>query len=223
MKDQKGKWMAVKVFPHSVGNIKSDIRPSGKVTFRWPKGETRDPYYIVGTFNANTDNKHMLWIEIQQASHPFGKGRTCESCHKEKQVAASRWEYMDDQGSADTFTGGYRIIAGKDGLKITDMKSDQAIKVADGSKLEDFASWVYFSDKWQMPGDFSIKAEKKKYVDYLSLSKKVDREIKFFEVFFKDRDAKSKRKYMELKGSVLHNQDGAMEMMREFKENKDTK
>jgi hypothetical protein len=54
----------------------------------------------------------------------------------------------------------------------------------------------------------------------LSLSRKVDREIKHLDIYFKDRDAKSKRKYMELKGSVLHNQDGAMEIMREFSENK---
>jgi hypothetical protein len=220
MKDQKGKWMAVKVFPHSVGNIKSDVNPSGQVKFRWPRGETRDPYYVVGTFNADADNKHMLWIEIQQASHPFGKGRACDSCHREKQVAASKWEYIDDQGAVDAFTGGYRIIAGKDGLKITDMKSDQPIKVADGYKLEDFASWVYFMDKWQMPGDFSIKAEKKKYEDYLALSRKVDREIRHLYLYFKDRNAKSKRKYTELKGSVLHNQDGAIEMIGEFRKNK---
>ena len=223
MKDQKGKWMAVKVFPHSVGNIKSDVSPSNQVTFRWPKGETRDPYYIVGTFNANADNKHLLWIEIQQASHPFGKGRTCKSCHKENQVAASRWEYMDEQGAVDAFTGGYRIIAGKDGLKITDMQSDQPIKVADGYKLDDFASWFYFRDKWQMPGDFSIKAEKKKFDEYLLLSRRVDREINHLDIYFKDSNAKSRRKYLELKGSVLHNQDGAMQMMHEFKDNKANK
>jgi hypothetical protein len=160
----------------------------------------------------------LLWIEIQQASHPFGKGRTCESCHKGKQVAVSKWEYMDDQGAFNAFTGGYQIIAGKDGLKITDMKSNQPIRVADGYKLEDFASWVYFRDKWKMPGDFSIKAEKKKYDDYLSLSRKVEKEIKYLDISFKDGDAKSRRKYLELKGSVLHNHDGAMEIMREFRE-----
>ena len=207
MKDQKGKWMAVKVFPHSVGNIKPDVKPSGQVMFRWPKGETRDPYYIVGTFNAAADNKHLLWIEIQQASHPFGKGRSCESCHKEKQITTSRWEYMDDQGAVDSFTGGYRIVADKDGLKVTDMKSDQPVKAAPGYKLEDFASWLYFRDKWQMPGDFSIKADKKKYADYLSMSKRLEKQIKNLDVYFKDKDAKSKRKYLEIKGEALHSSD----------------
>ena len=216
MKDQKGKWMAVKVFPHSAGNIKPDVKPSGQVMFRWPKGETRDPYYIVGTFNATADNKHLLWIEIQQASHPFGKGRSCESCHKDKQITTSRWEYMDDQGTADSFTGGYKIVADKDGLKVTDMKSDRPITAAPGYKLEDFASWLYFKDKWQMPGDFSIKADKKKYADYLSMSKKLEKQIKNLDAYFKDKNAKSKRKYLEIKGEAIHSSDGALEILREF-------
>jgi len=46
--------MAVKVFPHSAGNIKPDVKPSGQVMFRWPKGETRT-HTICRDFNATAD------------------------------------------------------------------------------------------------------------------------------------------------------------------------
>jgi len=216
MKDQKGKWMAVKVFPHSVGNIKQEVQPSGKVMFRWPKGETRDPYYIVGTVNAPADNRHLLWIEIQQASHPFGKGRSCESCHKERQTSTSRWEYMDDQGSVNPFTGGYRILADSSGLRITDMKSDQPIVAASGYNLADFASWIYFRDRWQMPGDFSIKADKKKYRNYLDVSRKLNGQLRHLDEVFKVKDAKEKKKYTEAKGEALHSE-GALQMLQDFR------
>lgn len=217
MKDQHDRWMPVKVFPHSVGNIKPDISPSKRMMFRWEKGQTRDPYYIVGTVNAPSDNKHLLWIEIQQASHPYGKGRSCESCHKDRQITTSRWQYMDDQGTTEPFEGKYRIIADEHGLKITDLKNTTPIKVKEGYKLEDFASWIFFKDKWSMPGDFSINADKHKYKDYLLLSRRVDRELKTFDGFVKDKDKKVQRRYKELKGAVLHNSDGAIEMLQEFK------
>lgn len=217
MKHQKGKWMPVKVFPHSIGNVKPEVKPSEKLMFRWLKGETKDPYYIVGTFNIGANDKHLLWIEIQQASHPYGKGRSCESCHKEKQVAASTWEYMDDQGAEDAFKGGYRIVADKNSLKITDMKNKTPIKVSEGYKLEDFASWLFLKDKWQMPGDFSIKTEKDKYKKYLMLTKSIDKEIKVLDNYAKNKDKKIQRIFKELKGIVLHNEDRAMELIQEFK------
>jgi hypothetical protein len=222
MKDQKGKWMPVKVFPHSVGNIKPEVKPSERLMFRWPKGEAKDPYYIVGTFNIGANDKHLLWIEIQQASHPYGKGRSCESCHKEKQIATSTWEYMDDQGTEDTFKGGYKITADKNSLKITDMKNTTPIKVSEGYKLEDFVSWLFLKDKWQMSGDFSIKAEKDKYKKYLMLSKSIDREIKALDNYTKNKDKKIQKRFKELKGIALHNEDMAMELIQEFKIKKQT-
>ena len=39
MKDQKGIWMPVKLWPHSVGNIKVDVPPSPSIQFRWPRSE----------------------------------------------------------------------------------------------------------------------------------------------------------------------------------------
>ncbi len=219
MKDQKGKWMAVKVFPHSLGNFKPDVKPSEGIMFRWKDGETKDPYYIVGTESIGSNDKHLLWIEIQHVSHPYGKGRTCESCHRKEQVSISKWEYEDDQGAKEPFKGGYRIEAGKDGLKITDMKNYTPILVAEGYKLEDFASWLFFSDRWQMPGDFSIKTENDKYLKYLNLSKNIDKELKALEREIKNKDKKVQKQYKELRAVTLHNEDGAIELIQQFKKN----
>ncbi|MCI0468774.1 MAG: cytochrome c3 family protein, partial [Nitrospirae bacterium] len=209
MKDQKGKWMPVKIWPHTVSNIKPEVKPSEKVMFRWPAGETRDGYYIVGTFNAPDNNKHLLWLEIEQAAHPFGKGRGCKSCHGEKQIAVSRWEYMDDQGAEEPFKGGYRIIADNAGLRVTDLKNTSPIKIAKGYKLEDFASWLFFKDKWRIPGDFSIKTDLPKYNDYLTLSKKISNELRIIESHIDNKDKKKIKKFKEVKGILTHNEDSA--------------
>ncbi len=217
MKDQKGKWMAVKVFPHSVGNFKEDVKPSETVMFRWKDSDIKDPYYIVGTHSIGANDKHLLWLEIQHVSHPYGKGRTCESCHKDEQISVSHWEYEDDQGAKEPFKGGYKIIAGKNGLKITEMKNTTTIKVADGYKLEDFASWLFLKDKWQMPGDFSIKTEKDKYAKYLNLSRKISAELKSLDKEIKNKDKNTQKKFREIRGVVIHNEDGAVELIKEFK------
>lgn len=218
MKDQSGKWMAVKVFPHAVGNFKTDVAASNGLQFRWKNGETRDPYYIVGTFDAPSNNKHLLWLEIQQASHPYGKGRSCESCHKEKQMIASTWEFMDDQGAAAAFRGGYSIIAGKDGLKVTNMRSRDKITPMPGYQVEDFASWIYFKDKWQVPGDFSIPTEKAKYRKYSDLSRQIGKELTALERAVGTKDRKTKKQYKELKGFALHNEALAIGAIREFEQ-----
>ncbi len=223
MKDQKGKWMAVKVFPHSLGNFKQDVKPSEGMMFRWKDAEIKDPYYVVGTHSIGANDKHLLWLEIQHVSHPYGKGRTCESCHQKEQVSVSTWEYEDDQGAKEPFKGGYRIIAGKDGLKITDLKNTTPINVAEGYKLEDFASWLFFKDKWRMPGDFSIKTDKVKYDKYLNLSKIIGKELKALDSEMKNKDKKVQKKYRELKGIVLHNEDAAVELIKDFKSGSDQK
>jgi hypothetical protein len=124
---------------------------------------------------------------------------------------------MDDQGAIEPFFGGYRIAAGKDGIKVMDMKHTTPIKVADGYKLEDFASWLFLKDKWQMPGDFSIKADKQKYGRHAKLSQQANKELKPVEGIVRAKDKKMQQKFKELKGAVLHNEDGAVEKIREFK------
>jgi hypothetical protein len=218
MKDQKGKWMPVKVWPHSVGNIRNDVPPSGKVLFRWPKGETRDAYAVMGTVdNLPGDNKHLLWLEIEQAAHPFGKARTCESCHRsESQLAVSTWEFQDDQG-AEPFQGTHRIVADQDSLRIEDIRNTTPIHLLEGAKMEDFASWVYLKDRWKVAGDFSIKTDKEKYKKSLGLSKEIEKELKTLDAKSKGFDKKTLRNYKALRGAVLHDPDAGSGTLEEYK------
>ena len=201
MKDQKGIWFPVKIFPHSVENIKKNVPPSG-LRYRWPNGETRDMYYIVGTIDGlPSGNKHLLWIQIEEVSHPFGKARDCESCHRDKQISVSQWEYEDIQG-AEPFRGGYKIVADENGLRIKDFWHTK-INVLPGFKLTDFASWIYFTDKWFIPGNFSIKVNKNKYISYLKLYKSKLNYLKRLEKKIKNK--KEKEKFKEIKGILIHN------------------
>ena len=201
MKDQKGIWFPVKIFPHSVENIKKNVPPSG-LRYRWPNGETRDMYYIVGTIDGlPSGNKHLLWIQIEEVSHPFGKARDCESCHRDKQISVSQWEYEDIQG-AEPFRGGYKIVADENGLRIKDFWHTE-INVLPGFKLTDFASWIYFTDKWFIPGNFSIKVNKNKYISYLKLYISKLNYLKRLEKKIKNK--KEKEKFKEIKGILIHN------------------
>ncbi|MCX8030966.1 MAG: cytochrome c3 family protein [Thermodesulfovibrionales bacterium] len=217
MKDQKNKWMAVKVFPHSVGNFKIDVKPSDEIKFRWKDPTVKDAYYIIGTESIGNNDKHLLWLEIQQISHPYGKSRKCDSCHQPEQISLSTWHYEDEQGVKETFSGGYKIVANKEGLKIIDMKTFTPIKISKGYKLEDFASWLFFKDKWQMPGNFSIKTEKEKYLRYLKLSQNINRELKYLATEIKNLDKKTQKKFKELKAVTLHNEDEALRLIEDFK------
>jgi hypothetical protein len=49
------------------------------------------------------------------------------------------------------------------------------------------------------------------------LSNKIDNELKILDNYLKGKDKKMQKRFKELKGIVLHNQDGAMERMGEFK------
>lgn len=205
MKDQNGKWFPVKIWPHAVGNIKRDVLPSG-IRFRWPDGSTRDMYAVIGTFDHLPGaNKHLLWLEIQEVSHPFERSRKCDDCHKERQVSLSEWEFQDDQG-AEPFKGSYRIVADKDGLRIEDLKNTTPIIPLEGYRLEDFASWLYLKDKWKVKGDFSIKTDKKKYKRYLRL----DEEIRKIPVaILKERlGITESLKPNIIKAIAIHNPDG---------------
>jgi hypothetical protein len=206
MKDQKGTWMPVKIMPQAVGNIKQKVAPSSKVQFRWPDGETKDAYYIVGTFDGlPKDNNHLLWLEIQQADHPFGKARSCESCHQEQQLSVSTWRFLDDQGSEDTFTGGYEIVADQSALLVRNMRNTSPIKPFKGYSLSDFASWLYLKDKWRIKGDFSIKTDKTKYRVDLEKYQNLAEKLKKLDPNAKHLDPKSLRRYQNIRRAALHN------------------
>ena len=214
MKDQKGRWMPVKIMPHSLTNFSRDVAPSETIKYRWQKGQTRDAYYIIGTYNTPSNNRNLLWMELQQASHPYGKARDCESCHKGRQEMISQWEYMDYQGVDSPFQGGYRVLADSNGLRVIDLKNTTPINVSEGYSADDFASWIHFKDKWFVPGDFSIKSEKEKYRKYMSMSKEINREIQRIDRLIILRDKKTQSRYKTIKGIVLHNQDGGLDLLK---------
>lgn len=184
MKDQKGTWRPYKIWPHSLGNYKDDVPASPSVQFRWPKGETRDAYYIIGTNNSlKTDNKHLLWMEFEQASHPYGKARECSSCHGKRpqggshtQISQSKWEFFDDNG-AEPFNGEHKIVADSNKLKVEGLHNTTPIKIMKGSKIEDFASWIYMKDSWRVTGSYSIKADLTQYNKYLNGYNKIASEF----------------------------------------------
>lgn len=214
MKDQKGVWMPVKIWPHSLGNFRSEAPPSEKLLFRWPNGETRDAYYIVGTAKSPSGNNHLLWLEIEQAAHPFGPARDCSSCHASStQTAISRWEFLDEQG-AEPFKGGYKIIAGGNGLRIVGMRNTTPVRLLKGYQLEDFASWLYLKDKWTMPGDFSIRVDHEKYRKYDALFETAKR--KFDSIVARSHlfDKKTAQAYRRLGEIELHNPGGGDKAIR---------
>lgn len=227
LKDKKGVWMPVKVLPHSLGNVKADVPPSEGIQFRWQDGETRDAYFIIGTFEIKSENedapggipgkrlnnKHLLWLEIEQAAHPFGPARGCPSCHSSsKQISVSRWEFLDDQG-AEPFTGGYRIVADEKNLKISGLEPTSDINILEGYEPADFAPWLYLKDKWTAPGDFSIKTDRSKYGKYHEMSKLVERRVKILDGASGRFDKKRQRRYKDLKGYALHNPEEGLKML----------
>jgi len=206
MKNQKGIWMPVKIMPHAVGNIKKKVPPSPGVEFRWPGGETQDAYFIVGTVDGLPENNnHLLWLEIQQAAHPYGKGRSCESCHQEKQISKSSWEFLDDQGTELTFTGKYEIVADKKALFIRAMQNTSPIIPFEEYRLSDFASWLYFKDKWKMAGDFRIKADQQKYQQYYEKYNILVKKLEKLDRSAKNLDKKMLRRYRDAKATAIHN------------------
>jgi len=206
MKDRQGIWMPVKIMPHAVGNIKQKVPRSDSVQFRWPAAETKDAYYIVGTFDGLPENNnHLLWLEIQQAAHPFGRGRTCESCHRKKQTAVSTWEFLDGQGTEETFTGTYEIVADKSALFIRNLHNTSPILPFEDYNLSDFASWLFLKDQWKIKGDFSIKTDETNYRFYLNKYKALAVQLEKLDRSAKQFDPKTRRLYRDARGAVLHN------------------
>jgi hypothetical protein len=159
------------------------------------------------------DNKHLLWIEIQQAAHPFGRSRTCQSCHaSESQLSLSTWEFQDDQG-AEPFRGTHKIVADIHGLRIEDIKNTTPIVLLEGAKLEDFASWLYLKDRWKAIGDFSIRTDKAKYKKSLTIFQNIERELKILDTKATGLDKKMARQYHDLKGAMLHDPEDGGKMM----------
>jgi hypothetical protein len=159
MRDQEGTWTPYKVWGNSAGNLKEPVEAVQGVSFRWPGGETRDAYALLGTFDdLPAANLHLAWIQLDQASHPLGPSRDCESCHGgPAQRARSEWDYVDSQG-ARRFSGSHAVVADREGLRIEELKVDGEIEVREGSRLSDFAAWMFIGDRWRTEGDFAVPA-----------------------------------------------------------------
>jgi hypothetical protein len=213
MKDQKGLWIPVKVWPHSVGNIKPDVPASERIMFRWPDGQTRDAYYIIGTFDQlPANNKHLLWIELQEVSHPYTKARDCDSCHTTSvQISYSEWEFYDNDG-AEPFKGGYKIIADEKGLTIVALQNTTPIKPLPGRKLSDFASWIYVKDKWRIPGDFSIKVDRDKYLKYKEIYTNFKVLLDKCSTAINNLSKKEKKEFKRKRLQALHHLDSAKDL-----------
>ena len=205
MKDQKGKWIAVKFMPHTVGNFKFPVKPADKIQFRWPKGETRDPYYVLGTFDGLPGNNlHLAWFEIQHLSHSLSRPRKCDSCHKKAQEADSKWRFFDDYG-AKPFEGTYHVYADKDGLWVKDIKNTTPIELLEGAKLEDFAPWIFLGNIWHAPGDFSISTPEDSYPKELEDFKRIKALVKTIEDRKDSFDTRTQLEYKAARSAALHN------------------
>jgi hypothetical protein len=210
MKDQEGIWTPYKVWGNSVGNIREPVAAKEGVTFRWPDGETRDAYALLGTFgDLPGNNLHLAWIQLDQASHPLGPSRSCDSCHAgESQRSRSTWRYYDSQG-AKPFTGSHTVVGDREGLRITEMRTDKEIVPKKGAPLSDFAAWIFLADRWRTGGDFSIPAVER------GTHEKFELEYRLAETFVKEEaerlaasdlpEKKQKLRRRRLAETHLHN------------------
>ena len=214
IKDQKGIWIPAKIWPNSTAYIKEEIRPNPGLTWRWPSGETRDAYALLGTFHfPGGNNNYLAWIQVEQVAHPLGKSRSCESCHaSETQTAKVTWQFYDSQG-AEPFTGSQKVVADRNSLRVADIKATSKITLMEGGRTQDFAAWLHLGDIWRTSGDFSIpRSDPTKYREFdqafkTSLRKLAvqDRELKQRET--KGEDVKKlRRKWKEEKAAAVHGQ-----------------
>ncbi len=212
LKDQFGKWMPTKIWPNSMGGYKQTIAPKPGLTFRWPKGETRDAYAQLGTFSfPGGNNNYLAWLQIEEVAHPLGKSRTCGSCHaSETQTANVKWHYFDSQG-AEPFGGSQKVVADKNGLRVKDIKATSKLTLMEGGKIENFAAWMKLGDIWKTSGDFSIpKSDPAKYRSFekairtaLDLLNSADKKLMAREA--KGEDVKKlRRRWKEAKAAAVH-------------------
>jgi hypothetical protein len=212
IKDQKGIWMPTKIWPNSAGGYKETVAPKPGLTWRWPKGETRDAFVQLGTFSVpGGNNNYLAWLQVEQVAHPLGKSRTCESCHASPaQVAKVTWEYLDSQG-AEPFSGSQRVVADRDGLRVVDIKATTKIKLLEGGKVENFAVWMRLRDIWRTSGDFSIpKSDPVKYQNLDRALKESMAKLAAEDKQLKARESqgedvkKLRRRWKEAKAAAVH-------------------
>lgn len=216
MKDRAGVWQPMKVWPNSVGNIKPEVTPTAGFIWRLPVGESGDAYAGLGTVTVGAGDRHLLWLEAEKASHPFGKARDCASCHtSEAQSVRSQWEFADDQG-AEPFSGSYRLLADADGLRIEGLASDGPVRPLAGFSLADFAPWQLADPLWRVAGDFAIRTDAKKYDAELAAFRAIRRQVAAADEQRQGEDSRQHKRYRVCRGQVLHNPAGVSGKMEEL-------
>jgi hypothetical protein len=224
IKDQKGRWIPTKIWPNSAGGIKETIAAKPGLTFRWPKGETHDAYAQLGTFSfPGGNNKYLAWLQVEEVAHPYGKSRTCRSCHDSRtQVSSVTWRYYDSQG-AEPFTGSQKVVADRNGLRVENIKATSKIVPMEGGKTEYFAAWLHLGDIWRTSGDYSIpKYDPLKYRKFdtslretLKRLDVIDRKLRARELNGEDVK-KIRRKWKEAKAVSVHDPESAASLVDEL-------
>jgi hypothetical protein len=224
IKDQKGRWMPVKVWPNSVGGIKETIAPKTGLTFRWPGGETHDAYAQLGTHSfPGGNNNYLAWLQVEQVAHPLGKSRACGSCHDSAtQVSNVTWRYFDSQG-AEPFTGSQRVVADRNGLRVKDIRATSRIVPMEGGKVENFAAWIRLGDIWKTGGDFSIPTyDPAKYRDLEKGIRTIRARLDIIDKKLKAREAKGedvkklRRRWKEARAAAAHEPGSSARMIEEL-------
>ena len=175
IRGQDGRWIPVKPFPMAVMNQRSSATRAAGLYWRWPAGlqrikPTGDAYGYVGLFGGlPKNNRALLWIQMDKLSHQLGKSRPCDSCHvtpNGDQTLQVRWEYSGE--GTFPFTGSHTVVANRKGLSIRNMKADEELESQSGFDLTSFAPWLYLTNRWTIPGDFTLPAiRNRSYYDIL--------------------------------------------------------
>jgi len=224
IKDQNGRWMPVKIWPNSVGGIKETIPPKPGLLFRWPKGETHDAFAQLGTFGfTGGNNNYLAWLQVEEVAHPLAKSRTCESCHgSTEQVSRVTWQYFDTQG-AEPFNGSQKVVAGKNGIHVKDIKATSKIIPMEDGKTEFFAAWMKLGDIWKTSGDFSIpKSDPLKYSDVEKNLRGALARLAILDKKLKTREArgedvkKLRRRWKEARAAAVHDPGSASLLIRDL-------
>lgn len=224
IKDQKGRWMPTKIWPNSVGGIKETVAARPGLIFRWPQGETHDAYAQLGTFSfPGGNNNYLAWLQVEEVAHPYGKSRTCGSCHdSQTQISSVTWRYYDSQG-AEPFTGRQKVVADRNGLRVQDIRATSKITPMEGGKTEYYAAWLHLGNIWKTSGDFSIpKSNPQKYGNLEKALREADRRVDAIDRMLRGRELKGenvkklRRRWKDAKAVAMHDPGSAASMIDEL-------
>lgn len=102
------------------------------------------------------------------------------------------------------------------GLRIEGLRETSKIRLMQGYRMADFAPWLYFKDKWTIPGDFSIRTDPEKYRKYFKLSATLKEKLKVLDAGSRSFDKKKKLEYQRLRKFALHNPEDGLSRLTSF-------